>query len=61
MCLVAPSEMVESLFDSITKTVLSGEHFDTFNNYFGHTDTDLRDHPDTGTGVRGGLSDGDPV
>lgn len=28
---------------------------------FIHTDADLRDHPNTGTGVWGGLSDGNPV
>lgn len=42
------------------KSLLIWTHF--FQTIFSiHPDTDLRDHPNTGTGVWGGLSDGDPV
>lgn len=39
------------------------QHLLIWKHFFGfiHADADLRDHPDTGTGIWGGLSDGNPV
>lgn len=35
-------------------------NFNTLSNFLLQTDADLRDHPNTGTGFRGSLSDGHP-